>query len=72
MWNTGCTPHIDSGRQMVNEWMPGLAMILKRPVYLLESFLDGQVMQKNLALTKTCCPMENRGGGDRQASAELW
>ena len=71
-WKTGCTPHIDSERRMVNEWVPGLAMISKGPAYLLESFLDGWVVQKNLALTKTCCPTENRGGGDHWASADLW
>ena len=72
MWKTGCTPHIDLGRQMVNEWVPGLAMILKGPAYLSESFLDDRMVQKNLALTKTCCLMENGGGRDRQAPVDLW
>ena len=44
----------------------------KGPAYLLESFLDGRVVQKNLALMKTCCPTENGGDGDRRASADLW
>ena len=71
-WKTGCTPRIDSGSRRVNEWVPGLAMILKGQAYLSESFLDGQVVRKNLALTKTCCPMENGGGGDHWALADLW
>ena len=71
-WKTGCTPRIDLGSRRVNEWVPGLAMISKGLAYLLESFLDGQVVQKNLALTKTCCPTENGGDGDRQALADLW
>ena len=71
-WKTGCTPHIDSGSRRVNEGVPGLAMISKGPAYLLESFLDGQVVQKNLALTKTCCLTENGGDGDHWASADLW
>ena len=71
-WKTGCTPRIDLGSRRVNKWVPGLAMILKGPAYLSESFLDGQVVQKNLALTKTCCPMENGGDGDCRASVDLW
>ena len=35
-------------------------------------FLDGRVVRKNLALTKTCCPTENGGDRDRRASADLW
>ena len=42
-WKTGCTPRIDSGSRRVNEWVPGLAMISKGPVYLSEGFLDGSV-----------------------------
>ena len=71
-WKTGCTPRIDSGSRRVNEWVPGLAMISKGPAYLSESFLDGQVVWKNLALTKTCCPTENGGDRDHRASADLW
>ena len=71
-WKTGCTPCIDPGSWRVNKWVPGLVMILKGPVYLSESILDGRVVQKNLALMKTCCPMENGGDGDRQASVDLW
>ena len=71
-WKTGCTLRIDLGRRMVNKWVPGLVMISKGPAYLSESFLDGQVVWKNLALTKTCCLMENGGDGDRWALADLW
>ena len=71
-WKTGCTPRIDPGSQRVNEWVPGLAMISKGLEYLSESFLDGQVVRKNLALTKTCCLMENRGDRDHRASVDLW
>ena len=71
-WKTGCTPRIDSGSRRVNEWVPGLVIILKGPAYLSESFLDGRVVRKNLALTKTCCLTENGGDGDRRASVDLW
>ena len=71
-WKTECTPCIESGRQMVNEWVPGLVMISKGLVYLSESFLNGQVVQKNLALMKTCCLMENGGDRDCRALADLW
>ena len=58
-----------SGRRSVYEWEPALANISKGPKYLLESFLDGRVVRKNLAFTKACWPTWKSGGGEHLASA---
>ena len=48
----------------VKEWVPAFARISNGPRNLLESLWDGQVVQKNLALTKACSPMVKFRAGD--------
>ena len=47
IWKTGWTEHMDSGRQKVNDRVPGWEMISQGPRYFLESFFEGQVVWKN-------------------------
>ena len=44
----------------------------ERTSVFVREFLDGWVVWKNLALTKTCCLTENGGDRDHWASADLW
>ena len=44
----------------------------KRTSVCVGEFFGWSEVQKNLALTKTCCPMENGGDRDHRASADLW
>ena len=53
-WKTGWTPWKVSGSQRVKECVLAFARISKGPRNLLESLWDGQVVRKNLALTKAC------------------
>ena len=53
----GWTPWKVSGSQRVKEWVPAFTRISKGLRNLLENLWDGQVVQKNLALTKACSPM---------------
>jgi len=64
IWKTGWTEHIDLGRRRVNDRVPGWAVIL-------ESFFEGQVVQKNWALTKTLSPTLKSGAGERRASVDF-
>ena len=68
-WKTGWTPWKVLGSQRVKEWVLAFARISKGPRNLLESLWDGQVVRKNLALTKACSPMVKFGAGDIFASA---
>ena len=60
----GWTPWKVLGSWRLKEWVPAFARILKGPRNLLESLWDGQVVQKNLALTKACSPMVKFRAGD--------
>ena len=54
------------------EWDPVRAIISKGPRNFSESFLDGQVERKNLALTKACCPTLKGGAEVRRRLAGPW
>ena len=56
----------------MKEWVPALARIPKGPKNFSESLCEGQVVWKNLALTKACCPTVKSGAGDRLASVGPW
>ena len=60
----GWTPRKVSGSWRVKEWVPAFARISNGPRNLLESLWDGQVVRKNLALTKACSPMVKFGADD--------
>ena len=60
----GWTPWKVLGSQRVKEWVPAFARISKGPRNLSESLWDGQVVWKNLALTKACSPTVKFGAGD--------
>ena len=63
-WKTGWTPQKVLGSWRVKEWVLAFARISKGPRNLLESLWGGQVVQKNLALTKACSPMVKFGARD--------
>ena len=63
-WKTGWTPQKVSESQRVKEWVLAFARISKGPRNLSESLWDGQVAQKNLAVTKACSPTVKFGAGD--------
>ena len=50
----------------------GLSKDLKGPKNFSESLCEGWVVQKNLALTKACCPTVKSGARDHLASAGPW
>ena len=52
-WNTECTACIKLGRRIVNESEPTCMMMGYGPKFFSESFLDGRIERKYLALTKT-------------------
>ena len=68
-WNTVCTERMAFGSQRVKEWVLACAIMVKGPKYFSASFLEGCVVQKNCARTKTCCPTLKSGAGDRLRSA---
>ena len=47
IWKTEWTECIDSERQKINNSIPGQEIILQSLRYFLESFFEGQVVQKN-------------------------
>ena len=63
---------MESGRQIVNDSEPTCTMIRYGPRFFLESFLEGQVDQKYLALTYTWLPTLKSGTGEHLASAGPW
>jgi hypothetical protein len=70
MKKTGCTACIVVGRQSVQNRGPTWLMISKGPRYFLESFFEGQVVQKNFAFTKALSPTLNSRGGIRFLSMD--
>jgi hypothetical protein len=62
---------MELGRQSMNECIPGRAMISYGLRYFSESFLDGLVVRKNWALTKTLLPTANSGAESQHESADL-
>ena len=64
-WNTGWTECMKLGRQIVNDSELTCAMIRYGPRFFLESFLEGWVDWKYLALTYTWLPTLKSGAGDR-------
>ena len=63
-WNTGWTESMESGRQIVNDSEPTCVMIRYGLRFFLESFLEGQVNWKYLALTYTWSPTLKSGAGE--------
>ena len=64
----GWTPWKVSGSRRVKEWVLAFARISNGPRNLSESLWDGQVVQKNLALTEACSPTVKFGAGNLFAS----
>ena len=71
-WNTGCTACIKLGRQIVNESKPTCMMMGYGPRFFSESFLDGRIEWKYLALTKTWSPTLKSGKYDHFVSVGPW
>jgi hypothetical protein len=61
-----------SGSHRVTESVPGHAMISNGPRLFSDSFLDGQVVQMFLALTKACLLTLKLGAGVHWQSVRPW
>ena len=61
-----------SGSQSVTELEPACAMMSKGPKNFSVSLIEGQVVLKNLALTKAFCPTLKSGVGMCWRSARPW
>ena len=56
-WKTGCTARSWSGSRRVNDARPTCAIISKGPRFFSDNFLEGHMVRKWAALTKTLSPM---------------
>ena len=70
-WKTRCTAWRLSRICRV-EWVPRNARISYSPRNLLEIFLEGWVIWKNLTLTYTWLPILNSGARSHHESVEVW
>ena len=72
MWNTGWTARSCSGSQRVNESCPTCAIISNGPNFFSDSFVDGLVVQRYVALTKMKLTILKSGAADQQESMGPW
>ena len=68
----GWTEFMESGSWSVKEWEPACAMIVYGPRFFLESFFEGHIEQKYLALTNTWSLTLKSGARVCRASAGPW
>ena len=72
MWNTGWMACSCSGSQRVNESCPTCAIMSNGPKFFSDSFFEGLVVQKYVALMKMKSPILKSGAVDRRESAGPW
>ena len=71
-WNMGWMEFMESGSWSIKEWEPACAMIVYGPRFFSESFFEGHVEWRYLALTNTWSPTLKSGAGVHQASTGTW
>ena len=72
IWNTGWTEFMELGSQSIKEWEPACVMIVYGPRFFSESFFEGHVEQKYLALMNAWSPILKSGARVHWASTGPW